>query len=378
MLRYSLALIAIFSMSAGTVAFGQGSNLPWGQPSDQLAWETFVQVVAPSGNPGNTDVEFETWASDQDIYATTPPRWPPAGEPKRLQVSALGAIRHAAAAARGIRLQLILPSQCDQSYDKQVAAEAGFPANGCIGEEVRRNWASFQYIVSNGLYSQAGLTAAYAKGLKVNLPADAIEFKADWTRVTDVMAWLHLTEQQVEQQYYVNAAGGTKYALLAFHFNTKQISDWVWADFEHENNPGRCDTIGCIDSYGAAVPDVRPNAVAWKPYGRCEKSANLLKMFTNAGINSVWQHYCLKGSQITFVDASGKPTLLGNSVIEAINAGVPIAQSSCITCHAYASFNSSGVGNGAAANANYTGNVVPSRLTGWITNDFIWGVLFAQ
>lgn len=374
MTRHFANLLVAFLLTASSAAFGQGSPLPWGQQSDMLAWQTFVQVVAPAGNPQNANVEFETWASDQNIYTLTP-QWPGAGAAKQLQASALRNVH------RSITPQVILPSQCIQDYDKQVAKEAGFPADGCIGEEVRRNWASFQYIVANQLNTQAGLARAFQKGLKVDFPADAVEFKGDWARVTDVMKWLSLTEQQVERLYYTNTATvgatTTKYALLSFHFSTKQIKDWVWADFEHEKNPGRCDDIGCHDSYGAAMPNVAPNPLTWQQYGECRKTAAVLAMFTNAGISPVWQHYCLKGSQITFVKADGSALLLGNSVIEAINAGVPIPHSSCITCHAYASFNSSGQGNGQAAGANYTGNVDQSKLRGWATNDFVWGVLFA-
>jgi hypothetical protein len=58
---------------------------------------------------------------------------------------------------------------------------------------------------------------------------------------------------------------------------------------------------------------------------------------------------------------NGQPTILGNSVIERINVGVPIKQSSCITCHAYASFDKTGLANSAAANANLTGKVGRSK-----------------
>jgi len=103
----------------------------------------------------------------------------------------------------------------------------------------------------------------------------------------------------------------------------------------------------------------------------------VLAMFSNGGINSVWQNYCLKGSQISFVNAANQPVLLGNSVIEAIDANVPVAQSSCMTCHAYASFGTGGAPNTKGLD-NLVGNVDQSLLNGSITNDFIWGVLFAR
>src|ERR1700683_4109862 len=98
MRKASLAIIFGFSLLGVTESFGQGAILPWGQSSDQVAWELYTQVTAPSGIPGSKNVEFETWASDDDIYNTTPPKWPTINAPKILQASSLGA-----ALAHGLR-----------------------------------------------------------------------------------------------------------------------------------------------------------------------------------------------------------------------------------------------------------------------------------
>ena len=333
-------------------------------------WETFVQITAPSGNPNNTNVEFETWASDQDVYVNLPPKWPTISATKQLQASVLGNSH------LGFKPFVIVPGQCIQGFDQQAAKDAGFPLTGCIGEEVRRNWASFQYIVSNSLYSQSGLAQAYQRNFKVNFPADAIEVKADWIKTSDLAIWLNISERQVRQLYYTNqaTAGGvtTEFALAAFHISTKQIKDWVWSDFENQMNPGRCDVIGCRDRFGAIMPDVAPKATANQQYGACDKSASLKAMFASAGLSPIWENYCLKGSQVTFIDENGQSTLLGNSVIERINAGVPIDKSSCISCHAYASFDATGSPTGFFT-SNPVGNVDSSKLTNYATYDFLWG-----
>jgi hypothetical protein len=364
-----LSACGLFIAVAGA-AHAQGVPLPWGQPSDMAAWEAFVQVTAPSGNPKTTNVEFETWASDQDVYVKLPPQWPTIGAPKQLQRSVLGNSH------QNFKPFVIVPGQCLQNFDQNAAKAAGFPLTGCIGEEVRRNWASFQYIVANQLYSQTGLAQAFQKGFKVDFPADAIEVKADWIKTSDLANWLHISEQQVRQVYYTNqaTAGGltTEFALASFHISTKQIKDWVWSDFENQMNPGRCDVIGCRDSFGAAISNVPANTTLNQQYGQCDKSPALQAMFTSAGLNPIWGNYCLKGSQVTFIDENGQPTLLGNSVIERINAGVPIAQSSCITCHAYASFDATGSPS-AAFTLNPIGNVDQAKLQNYLTNDFLWG-----
>ena len=58
--------------------------------------------------------------------------------------------------------------------------------------------------------------------------------------------------------------------------------------------------------------------------------------------NPVWLNYCLKGSQVSFIEKAGRPKRLGNSVIDRINGHIPMAHSSCMTCHALASFGRSG------------------------------------
>lgn len=369
--------------------YPQGQTMPWGQTSDQIAWLTYAQIVAPSGAPNVKAAEFETWASDQDIYQATPV-WPALGTAKKLQMSVLGkaGMTHGAPRTRGALL--VSPNGCSAPNGMPWAIPAGtagigsgFPAGACVGEEVRRNWASYQYIVRNNLYTQAGMAAAFANpDLTVSLPTDAVEFKGDWVLVPTLMAWLKLTDQQITQAYYTNsvtAGGATRnYALVSFHFSTKQQGNWVWSDFEHANNPGRCDTIGCHDSYGATVANVEPNASAWQAYGACAKSPQVAALLQSAGLSPVWSNYCLKGSQVTSTQGDGKtPVLLGNSMIEAIAADVPMAQSSCQSCHATASFDQNGLPNQIALGTNPIGNVDPALMTGFKSADFIWGILLA-
>ncbi|MBV8634982.1 MAG: hypothetical protein JO002_10865 [Burkholderiaceae bacterium] len=378
-----LRLICLLTLLCATgTAAAQGIVLPWGVPTDFIAWEQFALITAPSGDPQTGKVEFETWASDQDIYASNPAQWPAVDAPKILHVSALGQMH-----LLGRKSSEFDPARCRSPRGLPAPAGNGaaagtrFPLDGCIGEEVRRNWASFQYIVSNGLDSHAGLAHAYAIGLRVNLPADAIEFKGDWAKVSDVAKWLQTDAGFVRQHYYTayafNASTRTEVALLAFHISSKQIANWVWADFEAGTNPGRCDTIGCHDSFGAAVANVAPNQVGNQAYGACAKSTALQALLHNAGTAPVWNNYCLKGSQAAFIDRNANPYLLGNSVIEPLNAGIPVARSSCMTCHAYASFDQRGNPNASPLIEplnSPVGLVDQSKMIGYLSNDFIWGI----
>jgi hypothetical protein len=161
--------------------------------------------------------------------------------------------------------------------------------------------------------------------------------------------------------------------LVAIHFSSKDIPNWVWTTFEHVNNPGRCDYTGCNDSYGYATPDPissdqESNYTA--PHVKCDdlllgswiydlgksypggaRSPGLTSVFTALGIgigpsaaptadgslvpapaDPGWLSYRLKGSQTEFTDATGQPTRLGNSVTE----GGFVNTSSCMTCHSRA------------------------------------------
>jgi hypothetical protein len=355
--------------------------LPWGQSSDMVGWTEFARITASSGQAKK--VEFETWASDEDIYVKNPAQWPTVNEPKSLQTSAL-AVAHL---TRAIRPFAFTPDSCipPQGLKNGPAAGSGFPTDACIGEEVRRNWASFQYIVSNALDSQAGRTRAFASGFRVELPADAVEFKGDWASVGDVARWLKVDPDVVRKHYYTSTSTingvNTEIALISFHISTKQVKNWVWSDFEGAMNLGRCDIIGCHDSFGAVNSDVEPNEKPYQSYVDCTKTPALKAILGSAGIEPVWYNYCLKGTQVTFLDDNGVPILLGNSVIEPLNAGVPIARSSCVTCHAYASFGADGNPTAAVKDMlnkpleSPIGNVDPRLMQGSVGNDFLWGLV---
>ena len=361
-------------------ANAQGQRMPWGQLSDMIAWEEFVQIVAPSGDPATKRVEFETWASDQDIYTKSPAQWPTSDAPKVLQPSFLGF-----AHSLPIKAKAFAPGDCSLPFGRPppdgdgAANGSGFPQGACIGEEVRRNWSSFQYIVHNGLDSRSGLAKAFAANLKVDLPADAVEFKGDWAATADVASWLHVNVNVVRSHYYISTSTingkSVEMALLSFHISSKQIKNWVWSDFENSMTPGRCDVTGCHDSFGAIQINVSSHATPYMGYGGCRKSKAVKAMIDNAGINAIWENYCLKGSQVSFVDGKNKPIILGNSVIEPLNAGVPIRRSSCMSCHAYASFDSKGISNKpilADPMNSPIGNVEDKRMNGYLANDFIW------
>jgi hypothetical protein len=166
------------------------------------------------------------------------------------------------------------------------------------------------------------------------------------------------------------------------HVSSRQNPNWVWGTFEHRMNPGRCDAIGCLDSFGAQNPVVSPNKTAINTqYGACPKTPQLRSMMTNAGLSSVWENYCLKSTEVDYTAADGTPYLLGNSVIEGIVGNGTVAASSCISCHAYASYGPTGATTKSARAIlpfNPTGIPISDVLAGSHPFAFMWGVLQAQ
>lgn len=374
--------------------------LPSGINTDQVAWQQFILAVTPSATSGK--VAYETWASDQDIYVGKPcvsannpvgcnvPTWPTKvslAAPRTLTTSLLAQSHQALARAPsgGLTVEVVGPAQGCKSppgiQPSQPAADSGFPATGCVGEEVRRDRATFDYLVKNGLWSDLGLANFYKGGGTVAFPANALEIKVDWIPVTTLATWLGKPVSFVTSNFYTaNAALGkaappVAMAMTSMHLSVKYpgFPNWIWANFENAYTPGRCDQTGCSDRFGAQVPRVAANSKAWGQYGACAKSAAVGSLMGAAKLSQVFANYCLTGTQTTY-GTTTNPTLLGSPIIEALNADVALNQSSCIACHYNAAFNQSGT-----PNFNNIGGTGPQTLAaGFKQYDFMWGLLGAQ
>jgi hypothetical protein len=374
-----------------------------GAAEDKISWQSFIEVITPAPAPNPTGaLTFETWATDAETFnaSTTPPAWPAgpsaARSQKRFQPSALGVHRPAglktAVDTNGVPVPCAAPANA-ASGNFPTPAAANPPSN-CFAEEVRRNKPAFDYIVKNNLYSASGLQSNFASPAPVNMPQSgnlktaAIEVKVDWVPANTMVTWLNANLKQavdlafVRKNYFITKqADGTEYALVSMHLSVKDRPNWLWATFEHQLNPGRCDTMGCYDKFGMppSLASIPPAATANTQYAACTtKSTALAKLLS--GLPAVWNNYCLKDTQIDFVSvqpaSKGKPVLNGDSVVERILAGVPIAQSSCITCHAYATFGSKG-----CVSQTNPGISSPAPIgaygeqTGQKQYDFVWGLI---
>ena len=343
--------------------------------SDQYAWHLLTYFAAPVPGTNPSKVLFETWATDGDIY-TISPKWPDPNAPTvftRRPTDNLGDSHES--------------SHSIPCSPPPNAAVGRFPESGtpipCIAEQVSRNRAEYDYIVGNGLNTQTGLSNAFASGFEVKFPKESISIKADWVPTATLLQWVPELNslENVRLNYLTVVSAGVEYGLVGLHFASKQNPSWVWATFENQFNPGRCDTMGCYDSFGAKKPVILPRKnVANTQYGTCAKTTPVLAEMTKANLSPVWQSYCLKSTMVDYATADGTPQILGNSVIERIQQNGSIATQSCMTCHHYAAFGADGqvTANSLAMLAfQPVGRAIPGPLKNSTHYDLMWGLLNA-
>jgi hypothetical protein len=285
---------------------------------DKLAWTLFLQVNTDAKTAGNNNALFETWASDGQTFRQNP-TWPSTATPIALGSRALGIVQQLRSKIRPFAVP-----------------------GGAVTEETRRNKPDFDFIVQNNLYKVSGLKAAFAANKLLSFPVDSIEVKANWVEVSSLRNFNGFsgTPADAAKIYHVNSAGGKQYALVAMHVISKLVPNWTWATFEHKDNPGRCDVLGCKDDFGAQQKVVPPQSAVESNdhYPGCVKTPELTKLFDQVKIDPAYLNYCLKGSQADFTDATGLAIRVGNSVTE---QGF-VNQASCMSCHGRAAFDSSG------------------------------------
>jgi hypothetical protein len=363
--------------------------------SDAFIWELFTQFTAPASPKALSPVAFETWASDADTF-TSKPHWPSAPEPLQFHVSVLQLAKKAdgarplAVALMSAKKFIDVPCGGNPNGPQPPpgAASGGFPTTGnpvpCIAEQVSRNRTNYDDIVNNSMNTQAGRAVAYNAGKDFEMRPDSIAIKGDWVPLPSLLQWIPSlgSLENIRKEYYTAKSNGTEYAMLSIHVASRQNPNWVWGTFEHQRNPGRCDYMGCFDTYGAKTAVVLPNRKEFnKGYGACEKTPALKASMQKANLSPVWQNYCLKSTEVDYTAPDGTPYTLGNSVIEGIVGNGTVAASSCISCHRYASFGATGAPTAAATNIlpfNPTGEPIPTVLTGSKTFAFNWGLLTQQ
>jgi len=349
MRRPALFAVLLFGFVASEWQATADDN-PAANAPDRFAWQLFVALNQSARN-GTQDATWETWALQDDVYAdpNNQPQFPtPAHRPLRLRPSR----------------QLQIFNDRLKALESSGGPHIFFLPQQPLEEEVRMNRSSFDFIVANRLWYVQGQVEAFNKQSVLTFPTDAKEVKAHWKQIT---------EADKARYHWQTGSDGNTYGLIALHIMTKDLPNWFWATWEHVDNPQRCKQIGCRDSFG-----VMPSG---------QLSTELVAMMNAAGMGPEWMNYRLTGSQTEFVDATGRPVIIGNSEVE----GPFIQTSSCISCHARATVNNNGNRLDIFVSPNpLQGNVgVPDPSwfyqpsnTGekrkFLQLDFVWSLFLAQ
>lgn len=251
-------------------------------------------------------------------------------------------------------------------------------------QEVRMNESTYNTVRSKVLYSVEGLEAAAQKAKAsgatslVTFEPASKEVKAVWRPLPDCQAEQPCMQKDRYHWRVVTNPGNNKkevWGLVALHIITKDLPNWFWSDFGHID----CETAqsACDSHTSTGESPLRDATTGTSVPGGIGPSGKNGKR--NETLGSKWENYRLRGTQIAFISAEGRPTILSNPVIED-----GFQKSSCIACHARATvalradvpfggkFDSSGIAVFSSLN-NYARNLgsapVPEEAIGMSNED---------
>jgi hypothetical protein len=331
--------------------FGKQAISPTIKDQSSVAWMLFARVNQPAQNQGQTVTQWEMWPSNDDTFS-----------------AAVGLFR--AQSKVRTRPHLQPPKTAKIAGLTKTAHLFSLPPNGG-GEEVTRNLDSYNFIIKNGLQTQAGVKKFISSpNPKVDLPIGAVEIKASWVPGATAGA------------YQFTGTTGT-YSLLGLHIMAKvqpapadqfssEDASWFWTTFEFKGNPGLAHAQSFLTYKDALLP------------------ADALALLTQAGLGqSAFANYKCNGTQIRYSDATNKKIVLGNTQMEDFNFTPANAQNpgqwktwniSCHTCH--------GTASASLKNSNFFfpfnmvqikqggGKIPAGQMNGYQSLDFIWSIPF--
>ncbi len=429
------------NVSDGTISFN-GVASPAATCPDAFAWSQFLGAI---------DNEFWTWAVDQTVWPAEPYPICTEGGPENCcpanilsnpgdtpnthcpyNRQAFDPIPPLPVNPNGVPSGIVISHRGAHQKTYVEDLDPGRLLRDLEVELVFRNEAMVDYIFANDLYTKEGLGARVrasnaameagdigtAQALQVRLTTDAVMVKADFLHQA-IMEGQGLIEDtdgdpdtppnNPDYPYLTiflegDAETSGYYYLLAMTNASKALPIWHWYAMEHVANQGRCDYIGCNDSFGYTTRAEQPNGAQFgghfvppmqelqnnqkttptsnpnNPifmtggfYDPAETGETITPaldaLFTGLGIatdstdpdprvitktDPQWRNYRLKGTQTTFTTSHGVPTGTGATITE----GGFVNSASCTTCHSQASTDLNGnAGAGGSVGANWRPNL---------------------
>ena len=317
---------------------------------DKVAWEIFTQInqraegancldldlpsdgrtAGLSVNQTSRKVCWQRWADAgaQGVYADPDrePEWPTS----QREMTELRPSKENLELARA----RVSPISLDSAGVPSPSGEI-FGLEADVEVESRMNRATLDYIRCQGLWNKDGQVAALGeinarRREEIQFPYGATEVKAGWRKLCDGDG----RNCQAKEAYYwrlqrsQDSSRQEVWGLVALHVMSKVLPNWLWATWEHKDNPEiykvkryRHDVFGYANGDGPSM--------------------SLRELFGKAGFGagSAWWNYRLIGTQVNTVRSTGEATYLGNSILEQ----PVIDSSSCMTCHTRVAVNGKGV-----------------------------------
>jgi len=319
----TLSLVAAFGWGLAAAAAWdppRGSAGDIRQHADEFAWRLFIALSWPADSKtrGVPDGErplgaagpvvWESWLTARQVYredGADPGPWTAAGwrlelpSEQRFETLSLKDFPHARQVVNGRMVDVADPIQGARRLT-----------------EIRLNRATYQFIRAHQFYNLEGQLHAVVASEAISFPYGATEVKAKWRPITEA-------ERSRYHSLRVRQADGSTrlYGLTALAIASKLLPNWLWATFEHVDNP------------------TLPNHEGWQlpshdRFACGNEPPDCNRVPSGLGLEgTVWQFYRLRGTQTDFLNPAGEPNRLANSELE---SGFQTT-ASCMTCHARAS-----------------------------------------
>jgi hypothetical protein len=374
--------VFVCATSAGVAQRATGSQLnPCAAPNEvgdsfeETAWRLWVAATCPVNQDQYPYVVWENWIEQDQLYPLDPAKGlkvpnvqaQPSTTTHTLHPSIL-------TLAEDPGLVTVIPGLLgapNQNCNKSKFPPPNQP-NLVLCEEVRLNGAQEDYTAGRTFWNRSAQQKAAATHADIDFPAASVEIKADWVDLSSIGLDCSKLPTGFSQSVHVEVINGNCFALAGMHLMSKLLNNWIWATFEAQNlmtNPNRCKILGCTDHFGSEPSQTNG--------ANTQLTRRLSKLMTAANLAPEWKNYRLDGVQTSFTE-DGKPTLLGNSIIEGENTGVPLEQSSCITCHALSAIKTDGTDGSTFFRTMPHPIGDPEPLPpNWIRRDFVWSLVEA-
>ena len=282
----------------------------------KLAWLILARICGLDATPPRA-CDWQSWATFADTFPADPdhvkPNW--SGDEGRYPPTP---VANCSVGGKKRDRSYGSPDPCEKIYDFRFNQEA------------------FDYIVDEDLWYQEGLAGFWSKDEPIDFPIGAIALQAGWKKIE---------ESQKDDYHWVasrDAEGEPVICgLIGIDIKSKVLPKWLWIAFEHVDNPGRCDVIGCRDDFGQSPTYTAPHQIRGEIYEPAEAPTEQLRSLLPSSQGSPWKSYRLKGVMSDFVESDGRPTVLASSAPQIEGDFFPAAPS-CITCHSRARFDDQG------------------------------------